>query len=73
MADRFEEFRQKVDRRMATMDAKLEYMHTGLFEFRQELKEFREEFHDFIDFTHENYQDHEKRLVAIESKLSKVS
>ena len=72
MEKNFEEFRRKVDRRMANMDAKLEYMHKGIMGFREELKDFREEFHDFIDFTHENYQDHEKRLVAIESKLSKV-
>ncbi|NQZ79332.1 MAG: hypothetical protein HRT61_24910 [Ekhidna sp.] len=54
MENRFEEFRLKADHRMAAMEAKIEYMHKELLEFREELKDFREEFHDFIDFAHES-------------------
>jgi hypothetical protein len=70
MEKRFNEFKQKIDRKLNAMDAKIAFMNENLSGLRADVKDFKGDFDDFIDFTHEYYQDHEKRIASLEKKNS---
>ena len=46
-SNRFEEFKSKIERRMANLDAKLSYMREGLDGFQKEFNDFRSDMGDF--------------------------
>ena len=70
MDKRFKDFKTRIDRKINVMEAKISYMHEGLKGLNDALQDFKEEFDLFIDFTSENYSDHEKRIAALEKKIS---
>jgi len=70
MEKRFEEFKTKINRKLNAMDAKIAFINENLGGLRSDLKDFKNDFDDFIDFTHESYQDHEKRIASLEKKVS---
>ena len=71
MDRKFKEFKNRIDRKLSAMDAKISYMHDGLKGLHEALGDFKEEFDLFIDFTSENYSNHEKRIAALEKKISR--
>jgi len=70
MDKRFQEFKTRIDRKINAMKAKISYMHEGLKGLNDAMGDFKNEFDLFIDFTSENYSDHEKRIAALERKMS---
>jgi len=70
MEKRFQEFKNKIDRKIDAMKAKISYVNEGLKGLHEALGDFKDEFDLFIDFASENHSDHEKRISALERKLS---
>lgn len=68
--NKFEEFRQKIERRMNTMDAKLSFMRDGLDGFQKEFNDFQQKMGDFMQFAAGEFVDHEQRLSKIEKHLN---
>ncbi|MEM6845276.1 MAG: hypothetical protein AAF632_23890 [Bacteroidota bacterium] len=79
-SNKFEKFRQRIEKRMATMDAKLSFINKGFTEFQPrprwtEFKDFQQEMTDFIrrrtaSFSAEQFLDHDQRLKKIEKHLN---
>jgi len=70
MDPKFQQFKTRINRKLNVMDAKISYMHDGLKGLHEALGDFKHEFDLFIDFTSENYSDHEKRIAALEQRES---
>jgi len=70
MEKKFQEFKTRIDTKIYAMKAKIPYMYEGLKGLNEALGDFKSEFDLFIDFTSENCSDHERRISAIETKLS---
>ncbi|MGD1889057.1 MAG: hypothetical protein ACFB15_00365 [Cyclobacteriaceae bacterium] len=60
--NKLEEFRQKIEKRMTVMDAKLSFINKGFNEFQTEFKDFQQEMTDFMGFAAEQFLDHDKQL-----------
>ena len=69
-SNKFEEFKSKLERRMANLDAKLSYMREGLDGFQKEFKDFQTAMGDFVAYAVEEIADHGKRLDKIEKHLN---
>ena len=70
MDKRYQEFKQRIDRKLNVMDAKISYMKEGLNGLHEAQEDFKDEFDLFIDFTSENHSNHEERIAALERKVS---
>ena len=70
MNEKFNQFKVRISCKLKSMDAKIGYMNEHLSGLRDDLKGFKGDFNDFIDFTHANYQDHEKRITSLEKKVN---
>ena len=67
--DKFEDFKKRIDKKLNVVDAKMSYMNEGLKGMAKAFKEFKVEIDEFIDFTAENYNNHEKRISKLEKKI----
>jgi len=63
-------FKQKINRSLNAVEAKISYLHDGVKGLGDVLKEFQTEFTDFMQFTANNHTDHEKRIRNLEKKIS---
>lgn len=70
MDKRYQDFKQRIDRKLNAMDAKISYMKEGLDGLHEALDGFKNEFDLFIDFSSENHFNHEERFAALERKVS---
>lgn len=67
--DKFENFKRRIDRKLNIMDTKMSYVNDGLKGMTKAFKEFKVDIDEFIDFTADNYKNHEKRISDLEKKI----
>ena len=67
--NKFNEFRKKVESRLAEMDAKISYLLEGVKGLSDSHRSFQEKMTDFMSFMAEGLSDHESRISTIEKKL----
>ena len=65
-----QEFQNNVNKSLNAMNAKISYLHEGVKGLGEIFKDFQMEITDFMAFTAENHADHEKRIKALEKKVS---
>ncbi len=65
----FESFKNKVNRSLNNMEAKIAYLNDGVKGLSDGFKDFKEDITDFMAFTAETYSDHETRIKDLEKKI----
>ncbi len=65
----FESFKNKVNRSLNNMEAKIAYLNDGVRGLSDGFKDFKEDITDFMAFTAETYSDHETRIKDLEKKI----
>lgn len=64
--DKFNEFKQRVERAVAHLDAKVSLLHQTTGELKEGTNDLKEEMGDFMQFMAEYVTDHEARLKRLE-------
>ena len=68
--NKFEEYKQRVDKKLNEIEAKMSFLNQGVKGLSEAFKDFQEEMTDFMSFAAESFSDHETRIKNLENKLS---
>ncbi len=67
--DKFENLKKRIDRKFDIIDNKMWCINDGIKGMAKSFKEFKAYIDEFIDFTADNYKNHEKRISDIEKRI----
>ena len=71
MEDRFEKFRQNIERKMTGVKAEVKHLADNVQTLGKSIDELGDEFGDFAAFVSEMYSEHDDRISALERSIRK--